>query len=225
MLDKATDGGVLRLLRALALRGGLSRPVKATTTELSHQLGVSQQSVSLWMRKAASDGLIGFEPAGRTRTVRLTEDGVDLLRREYLTYRTIFEDQSSEMVFDGKLVTGIGEGSYYIGLDGYKDQLEKVLGFEPRFGTLNLQIKPEDKAMKACLLEFPGFTIEGFEMEDRSFGEGTCYKAEIAGIACGVMIPSRSHYSDVLEVVSHECLRKALKINDGDTVQLKVFLS
>ena len=64
--------------------------------------------------------------------------------------------------------------------------------------------------------------IEGFQQEGRTFGEVKCYIATIRNLNCAVTIPSRSHYSDTLEVLCKYNLRHTLGITDGDQVDIHI---
>jgi len=39
-----------------------------------------------------------------------------------------------------------------------------------------------------------------------------------------VIVPNRSHYSDVVEVISKDYLREKLKLRDGDEVAVEIRL-
>ena len=49
--------------------------------------------------------------------MRITDKGMLRLRSEYLDYKHVFENAPA-IVMKGKVVTGLGEGQYYISLDG-----------------------------------------------------------------------------------------------------------
>jgi len=41
-------------------------------------------------------------------------------------------------------------------------------------------------------------------------------------IDCAVILPSRSHYSEIMEVLCKYSLRRTLGLNDGDVVEIRV---
>ena len=45
-----------------------------------------------------------------------------------------------------------------------------------------------------------------------------------AKIECAIIIPKRSHHDDVLEIISASQLRLKLKLEDGDSVAVKIDL-
>jgi len=116
---------------------------------------------------------------------------------------------------------------YYIGLEGYKTQLAKALGFEPYAGTLNLRLDGANQAeQKRQLREFDGLRIEGFQRDGRTYGGARCYRATVgkgAGLPAAVLVIDRTHYDDsVLEIISPHHLRGALGLKDGDLLDVNV---
>jgi len=212
----------LKTLKLLAQRGADKAFIPLTTTQLAAWLGVSQQSASNRLSELRDGGLIERR-LGRTNQVMLTKDGVGALYDEYNELRAIFEESKGEVELTGTLVSGIGEGKYYITHPGYRGQFKQTLGFVPCHGTFNLRLSPEDLPRFNHLKEKPGMPIEQFVSEGRTFGSGKCFKAKIGGIECAIMIPSRSHYSDVLEVISDKNLRHALNARDGNVVRITIF--
>ncbi len=118
----------------------------------------------------------------------------------------------------GKVAAGLGEGQYYISVEGYKNQFIQKLGFEPYPGTLNLLLTeplPFDQVLAGVV------RIEGFRDENRTFGECTCYPVKIGGIRGAIIRPERSSYpSDLVEVIAPVNLRERLCLSDGDEVEV-----
>jgi len=44
-------------------------------------------------------------------------------------------------------------------------------------------------------------------------------------VSCVIVLPVRSHYSNVLEFISPEFLRERLNLKDGDVVDVVIYLS
>jgi riboflavin kinase len=125
----------------------------------------------------------------------------------------------------GKIVTGMGEGGYYITQKPYMDQFQGKLDFRPYEGTLNVKVSKEDLGKLEVIRSMPGHVIDGFEKDGRTFGKVIAYKAKIHNIDCAIVIPTRSHYNDTLELVCKYHLRRTLSISDGDEVDVVVDLS
>ena len=215
---------VLESLKALALRGAASGFIPVKTVDLSEWLGVSQQTASNRLIELIDQGFVERRWGPKGNSVAITKDGLALLSREYEDLKTIFGEHRDEMEFKGVYEKGIGEGKYYIEQKGYQKQFKKCLGFTPRFGTFNIKLSTQEALKLHRLKGREGLPITGFVTNGRTFGAGKCFKAKIADIDCAVMIPNRTHYTDVLEVISSKCLRKELDLDPGDGVEISIIL-
>ncbi|MBQ2762419.1 MAG: DUF120 domain-containing protein, partial [Candidatus Methanomethylophilaceae archaeon] len=117
-------------LRRIALLGGIDDYIAVSSRELGNALEMSQQSASKRILELLDEKLIVRDLGTRKQRIRLTEKGKDLLKKEYLEYRRIFE-YSDQMVIHGEVASGLGEGGYYICQPGYSTQFEEILGFKP----------------------------------------------------------------------------------------------
>ena len=215
---------IVEALKALAIRGAAEGFIPVRTRDLSQWLEISQQSASNRLLELLKLKYIERRWGPRSNQIVLTKEGLAVLSQEYEQLRTIFGDKKKSLEFRGIYEKGIGEGQYYIGQKGYQKQFKQKLGFSPRFGTFNIKLSTQE-AIKLRRLKGPeGFPIEGFVSNGRSFGAGKCFKAEIQDVNCAVMIPNRTHYTDVLEVISDKCLRKTLNLSPGDRVVIQIFL-
>ena len=210
-------------LKHIALRGGLKDFVGMSSRELGQALGVSQQSASQRILELLNDGLIQRDLATRKQRVRISPKGLEALQREYADYLRVFETRD-RMSITGKATSGLGEGAFYMKQKGYKDQFWKKLGYEPYEGTLNLKVSGADLSKLMILQEEAGSPIDGFEGAGRTFGGAKVFRARLKGVDCAVILPIRTHHTDVLEVISREFLRGKLGIVDGDAVELHVEL-
>ncbi|HYS99659.1 MAG TPA: DUF120 domain-containing protein [Thermoplasmata archaeon] len=194
-----------------------------SSRELGKLVGVSQQSASQRILELIRDGLVARDLATRRQRIRLAPKGAEVLRKEYADYQRIFEVRET-LTISGTVASGLGEGAFYMRQKGYKDQFRKKLWFEPYEGTLNLKIAGPDLAKLRILQENPGIEIAGFEAGGRTFGGAKCFLATMGHVECAVIVPIRTHYSDVLEVISKHYLRSAAGLKDGDLVELVVRL-
>ena len=130
------------------------------------------------------------------------------------------------MAFVGKVFQGLGEGAYYIGLEGYKTQFAKALGFDPYPGTLNVKLESAIQIeQKRELRGFDGLRIEGFQRDGRTYGGARCYRAKVGKkeLPGAVLVIDRTHYDDsVLEIISPHFLRGALGLKNGDLLEASV---
>lgn len=213
----------METLKAIALLGGLKEFVNLSSRELGRLVGVSQQSASQRILELIREGLVARDLATRRQRIRLTPKGAEVLRKEYADYQRIFEIKET-LTIAGSVTSGLGEGAFYMRQKGYKDQFRKKLWFEPYEGTLNLKISGPDVAKLRILQETPGIEISGFEAGGRTFGGAKCLLATLGHIDCAVIMPIRTHHTDVLEVISKHYLRTAVGLKDGDIAELIVTL-
>lgn len=198
-----------------------------TTTELAKLLGASQQTASRHLIELEKMGLIHRVRLGRRESIKITAGGVKHLDNMFLRLKRAFEMKKTEIIFEGVVFSGLGEGAYYMNQEGYKNQFLEKLGFVPYPGTLNLRVKKENQEEVRMLEASPFILIEGFTDGNRSFGPAKCFHGKVADKMDGALVfPVRTHYSgDVVELISTEYLRKMLHLTDGDSVKVRAFTS
>jgi len=228
-MDKKTRGAVmkpylLQTLKEIALLGAINQKIELSSLELAKQLNTSQQTASRYLLELDNSGFITRELGIKKQLIMITESGVDILQEELATFKQIFELET-KVVFKGHVVSGLGEGKFYTSQKGYVEQFQHKLGFSPYPGTLNIEIQPLERNKLRLLKHFGGVSLEAFVGKERSFGEVRCFPATINGVAGAIVVPVRSHYSTILEVVSSQCLRGRLRLHDGDDVDVIVYLN
>ena len=210
-------------LRKIALLGGIDDYIAVSSRELGDALEMSQQSASKRILELLEQKLIVRDLGARKQRIKLTEKGLDELKKEYNEYRRIFE-LDDHIVIHGKVANGMGEGGYYICQPQYMRQFERVLGFTPFEGTFNMLVDKDDIGKLDMIKSSAGYLISGFVSEGRSFGNVIAYKAKIRNIDCAVVVPERSHYKEIIEIICQYHLRRTLSLNEGDNVELRVEL-
>ena len=208
-------------LKKIALLGGVDDYVAVSSRELGDELGMSQQSASKRILDLLDEKLIERDLGARRQRIKLSAKGLDVIREEYNDYRRIFELEDSVIVH-GVVSSGMGEGGYYICQKEYMVQFERELGFVPFEGTLNLTVDKDEMNKIEMIRSAPGHRIKGFTDNGRSFGDVILHKAKLKNIECAVIIPERSHYKSVLEIICQYHLRRTLSLSDGSPVDLKV---
>ncbi len=215
---------MIEMLKALALMNASREVVRVSCKDLGDRLGHSTQTASRRLKELEDRGLIERTITKNGQFIAITEKGMDLLYAEYLDYRKIFENANT-IKLHCTVFSGLGEGSYYVSLEGYRRQFREKLGIDPFPGTLNLGVAKEDMIIKKRLDKEEGIKIEGFSAENRTFGPVKAFKCRVNGFQAFIVIPQRTHYpGDVVEVISDRKLRDALNLKDGDTVELEVVL-
>ncbi len=211
----------LQALKQLGLMGALDAYVKVRSGDLGEALGMSQQSASNTLVALEEAGLLERQMGSRGQSVRVSAAGVEVLRKEYTDYHSIF-DRPSRVVVKGTVIMGLGEGKYYLGQEGYLRQFREPLGFPPKHGTLNLSLDSDGMNQLARLREAADLVAAGFEEEGRTFGAVKCVPCTIRGVVAAVIIPLRTHHRNVMELISEQHLRDRFGLGDGDEVEVVV---
>ena len=215
----------LACLKRIALRGGLTSPVFLNSQIFGEELGISPQTASRRLKSLEQQGLIQRTLIADGQRVIVSEDGESALRTEYCDYYRLFGGKEKNFQLPGTVESGLGEGAYYMSIRQYMHQFEKILGFAPYPGTLNLRLSPVAVQRRKRLTIADWYQVDGFESEGRTFGQVRCLPCMIREVPCGIVVPGRSHYPEALvEVIAPVGLRHELDLNDGDEVVIEVSL-
>jgi len=214
----------IETLMVLAKEGAHSGSLKLSLSWLARRLNVSRQTAARQLIELENRGLIKRELIPKGQSVRLTTAGLAALRSVHRELDAILGEKPRKLELVGQVVSGVGEGSYYVGQAGYRQQFKQKLGFEPYPGTLDLKLDKASLELRASLMELPGRQIGGFSTSERTFGPVKCFPATLRGTKIAVILPSRSHYSDVIELIAPKNLRRSLKFSDGDVVKVEVII-
>ena len=214
-------------LLKLAQLGAISNSIRTSTTRLARLLNTSQQTASRRLAILEKKGWIRRSLNKRGQMIRIEQKGIDQL----VEVRSILEiamDKKRSIVLRGRIFTGLGEGAYYVRLEGYRKQFRKKLGFDPFPGTLNMQLLTDSDVNEFQLLKATiGIEIHGFENGGRSFGPVTCYPAIINDKqrAAILLIERTHHHPNVIEIISPQNLREQLGLKDDDVLRVIASLS
>jgi riboflavin kinase, archaea type len=227
MVTQEMTPALLLTLFKLAELGAYAGELSITTADLAKSLSVSQQTASRHLIELQKLGLIRRTRGIRGEAIRVTARGLEELNRLHLRLKAVFELKPSEVILEGTLFSGIGEGAWYVSQPGYRKQFADKLGFSPFPGTLNLRLRPEYEDERRLLGTIPHVEIAGFRDGERTFGPVTCYKVKINDAEDGAIISAvRTHYpNDVVEIIAASNLRDKLGLKDGDTVKARVVSS
>jgi riboflavin kinase len=227
MVIEDMSAALLLTLCKLAELGAYSGELSITTADLARSLNVSQQTASRHLIELQTLGLIRRARGTRREAIRVTAKGSEELNKMHLRLKAIFELEPREVVLEGTLFSGIGEGAWYVSQSGYRRQFAEKLGFDPFPGTLNLRLRREYDDERRLLETLPHIQIDGFSDGDRTFGPVTCYRAKINDLVDGALISAvRTHYAgDVIELIAPSNLRARLGLKDGDIVKARILSS
>lgn len=196
-----------------------------TTTLIAETLGISQQTASRHLIELEHLGLIARMKMAGGERVNVTPQGLTELKVIYSTLRRLIEPSQSDLILKGDVFSGFREGAYYVNQPRYRHAFQEKLGFIPYPGTLNLRLTGSYISERNILDQFTPIIVKGFTTPDRSFGDVKCYRASINDSElCAVITALRTHYGDeTLEVIAPYNLREKIKLEDGDTVTVRVF--
>ncbi len=204
----------LTYILTLAKKTKLNNELNTTTSELAKLFNLSQQSASRILINLENNELIKRRVTNNGIKIKLTEKSKKIVKKTYLNLKNIFEKQTK---LKGKVKTGLGEGSFYMKQNNYKEQFKKLLDINPFEGTLNLKTKISE--VESFLINKGKIKIKGFQTEERTFGSLKCYKVNINKIPAAIIIPERTNYSlETIEIISEHKLREKLNIKDNDEV-------
>jgi riboflavin kinase len=214
-------------LLTLAQLGAVTNSIRTSTSRLAQLQQISQQTASRRLFTLEEMGLIRRVFDHRGQLIRIEPKGISELTKVQSILEMVMTKKRYRS-FRGRVFTGLGEGAYYIRLEGYRKQFRKLLGYNPYPGTLNIQLLTETDVNEFQLLKANvGIQIHGFVSGDRSFGPVTCYPATVNGEqrAAVLLIERTHHHPNVVEVVAPINLRNKLKVTDEDVITVKFDLS
>ena len=220
---------ILTLIELLS-KGARHNFVEVTTTLLGKDIGRSQQAASKHLLDLETSGYIERLKKGQKYAVKVTDKGYSEIQSLYLSLRAALESAPETMDFEGNVISGMGEGAYYMSLEGYRRQFREKLGYEPYPGTLNVRLT--DQIYMNGRLELgkhPSIFISGFSDGTRTYGWVKCYRATINDGAidnAAVLVLERTHYDDsMLEVIAPTSIKQTASIKNGDRIKVQVRLA
>ena len=200
---------------------------KISTPELCKLIPISQQTISRRILELEEKKYLNRISGSRGGDLELTPKAYAHLEKVFQNLQHVFSSKSCVEQFHGKLKTGMGEGAHYIKNKNYLKQFKSKLGFEPYFGTLNVQVNPEMyDFLNKQLKNFNQTIIQGFENGSRTYGDVVCYLVDIwpegnpneKVPGALLLIQRTSHKPFVCEFISEKCLRESFQIKDDDEV-------
>ena len=214
----------LLTLSYLLSKGAKSNFITITTSSLAKEIGKSQQSASKHLLDLEKNGFIERVITGRKLSIRITSTGSTELKKILnLLKRNLESPQSIEL--HGKLISGMGEGAYYMSLKGYTKQFKSKLGYIPFPGTLNVKLNDKRYIQAVSnLSEQNAIKINSFSDGKRTFGWVRCFSGTInSKIECELVILERTHHDhSIIEFISKKDIRKSLRLKDNSTVKIKI---
>ncbi len=212
-------------LSYLLSKGAKHNYVTVTTSLLGKNIKKSQQAASKHLLELEQNQFIERIINGRNISVKITAKGFSEMVKLAAVLQKSLDSFPSHVELKGTLVSGMGEGAYYMALKGYTKQFKSKIGYVPFPGTLNVRLdkKIHQEAIKQFeILE--GIKIKSFSDGKRTYGWVKCFPAKLNNsISCELIMLERTHHDDsVIELISKICLRKTGKLKDGSKVSIKI---
>ena len=124
------------------------------------------------------------------------------------------------VLIKGIIESGVGEGAFFTQLNWFVEQVEKLLGFKPFPGTLNVRILDEENEKLEMFCSDKGVKVVPNNPEYCSAG---LKKVWINGIPGAAVFPEEKvnvHGKSIIEIVAKDHLKTILHLKDGDTVTI-----
>jgi len=137
--------------------------------------------------------------------------------------RTDTDSRDEVMTLHGVVTRGIGESAFFTEIPWVKGQFNQKLSINPYPGTFNITVMAEDLEKLGRLREARGIEILP---EDANFCAASSFPVLInRRIKGAVIIPKVADYPEAkLEVISAEHIKDSLSLQDGDQVEVEVYL-
>jgi riboflavin kinase len=212
-------------LTELLSKGAKNNFVTITTSTLGKNIHKSQQAASKHLLELEQDGFIERMMSGRKISVKLTQKGYDQIANLYNLLQKSLESVPSSIEIKGTLVSGMGEGAYYMSLKGYTKQFSSKIGYVPFPGTLNVKLdKKEYVEALRQLNGIEGTKIDGFSDGKRTYGWVKCYSCTLNDkIRCELILLERTHHDNsIVELISDIDVRKKASLRNGSKMAIRI---
>jgi riboflavin kinase len=212
-------------LSYLLSKGAKHNYVTVTTSLLGKNIKKSQQAASKHLLELEQNQFIERIINGRNISVKITAKGFSEMVKLAAVLQKSLDSFPSHVELKGILVSGMGEGAYYMALKGYTKQFKSKIGYVPFPGTLNVRL--DQKTHQEAIKQFEtleGIKIQSFSDGKRTYGWVKCFPAKLNNsISCELIMLERTHHDDsVVELISKICLRKTGKLKDGSKISIKI---
>lgn len=212
-------------LTHLLSKGAKHNFVTITTSSLGRNIKKSQQAASKHLLELENKNYIERIISGRKISVKITPKGyLEMVKLSNVLQKNL-TSSPSHVLLKGTLVSGLGEGAYYMSLQGYSKQFKTKIGYIPFPGTFNVKLgKKEYTETISQFEEMDGITIDGYSDGKRTYGWVKCFKAKLnSTIDCQLIRLERSHHdTSIIELISKNNLRKTAKLSDNSKVTITI---
>jgi len=212
-------------LAELFAKGARYNFIPITTTSLGKSINKSQQAASKHLLELEANGYIERLRSGQKVSIRITTKGHSEMSKIFSVLKSSLESFPAYIEFKGTIISGMGEGAYYMSMKGYTRQFKTKLGYVPFPGTLNVKLKDKEFIeAKRSLDVFPATIVNGFSDGKRTYGWVKCYPARVNNIAdAALILLERTHHDDsIVELISKESIKKITRLSTGSQISIRV---
>ena len=212
-------------LTYLLSKGAKHNFVTTTTSSLGKSIKKSQQAASKHLLELENSNFIERIISGRKISVKITPKGYSEMVKLSQALQKSLTSSSSNVLLKGTLVSGMGEGAYYMSLKGYTKQFKSKIGYVPFPGTFN--VKLGKKEYTEAIRQFDGMEgmhIDGYSDGKRTYGWVKCFKAKLnSSFDCELIRLERTHHdTSTIELIAKNNLRKTAKLSDGSKITITI---
>ncbi len=215
-------------LTQLLSKGARHNFVQLTSSSLGRSIQKSQQAASKYLVELESGGFIERFMKGRKVFVRITNKGYTELVKLHSLLGSSLGTLPSSIELKGKIISGMGEGAYYMSLKGYTKQFKSKIGYVPFPGTLNVKLYKKEHVEAIQQLDvLDGQKINSFSDGKRTFGWVKCFTATLnRTINCKLIRLERTHYDNsIIELISKNNICKTADLKIGSKVSIKIIIT
>ena len=212
-------------LTQLLSKGARYNFVQVTSTSLGKSIKKSQQAASKHILELENGGFIDRAMTGRHLSVKITQKGYSELVRLNSILGASLSSSPSHLELGGSVISGLGEGAYYMALDGYTEQFKVKIGYIPFPGTLNIKLNQLQTTQIIQQLDnLDNVIIDPFSDGKRTYGWVKCFHATLNNsVKCELIRLERTHHDNsVIELISKNNLRKTAKLKTGSKVTVQI---
>ncbi|NOQ44369.1 MAG: DUF120 domain-containing protein [Nitrosopumilus sp.] len=215
---------ILTLIYLLS-KGAKYNFVTTTTSSLGKSIKKSQQAASKHLLELENSNFIERIISGRKISVKITPKGYSEMVKLSQALQKSLTSSSSNVLLKGTLVSGMGEGAYYMSLKGYTKQFKSKIGYVPFPGTFNVKLGKKEYTETIRQFEgMEGIHIDGYSDGKRTYGWVKCFKAKLnSSFDCELIRLERTHHdTSTIELISKNNLRKTAKLSDGSKITITI---
>jgi len=212
-------------LTYLLSKGAKHNFVTTTTSSLGKSIKKSQQAASKHLLELENSNFIERIISGRKISVKITPKGYSEMVKLSQALQKSLTSSSSNVLLKGTLVSGMGEGAYYMSLKGYTKQFKSKIGYVPFPGTFNVKLGKKEYTEAIRQFEgMEGIHIDGYSDGKRTYGWVKCFKAKLnSSFDCELIRLERTHHdTSTIELIAKNNLRKTAKLSDGSKLTITI---